>query len=102
MIFLALGWVVNKLTNASVTGRITDAVTQAEFDQLQEGMSYEQCVKIIGEKGKVVSSTTVPDFGTGDGPTKMVMISWENSDGGSAMCQFDNGILKMKTGMMLP
>jgi outer membrane protein assembly factor BamE (lipoprotein component of BamABCDE complex) len=53
-------------------------VTQAEYSQIQNGMSYNQVVAIIGSDG-------VQDTSSGNGTSYV----WQNSDGSEAAVVFD-------------
>jgi hypothetical protein len=61
-------------------------VTKAEFDQIREGMSYEDVVRIIGASGDLQSSSDLAGF-------KTVMYAWMNSNGSNMNAMFQNGKL---------
>src|SRR5437899_4600812 len=48
-------------------------VTKAEFDQIREGMLYEEVVRIIGASGELQSSSDLAGF-------KTVMYAWLNAN----------------------
>jgi uncharacterized protein DUF3862 len=72
----------------------TPVVTKAEFDQVREGMSYEEVAQIIGASGEVLSSSDL-------GGTKTIMYSWQNGNGSNmnAMFQGDRLVNKAQFGL---
>lgn len=81
-------------TSISNQSTIPPIVTKAEYDQLAEGMSYEQVITIIGKSGKELSRSDLGDIST-------VMYSWANSDGSNMNAIFQNGSLVNKAQMGL-
>jgi len=63
--------------------------TQAKFDRLNDGISYESAVKILGAPGKLASSVKAGDI-------KIVMYTWQNEDGSNLNAQFQNNKLVTK------
>jgi hypothetical protein len=66
-------------------------ITLAEFNQLQDGMSYDQVVAIIGGPGELTYSTTAGDM-------KLDGYSWQGVKGkslitGNANLGFTNSFL---------
>ena len=63
-------------------------ITKAEFDQIQNGMTYEQVVQIIGSEGELMSES-------GDKGTQFytVMYTWEGESGfgANANAMFQGG-----------
>lgn len=49
-------------------------ITMDEFKQIQNGMTYEQVVQIIGGEGELISTA-------GDGQYKIEMYQWEGEGG---------------------
>ena len=70
-------------------------VTKAEFDQIREGMSYEEAARIIGASGELQSSSEIAGYRT-------VMYSWMNSNGSNMNAMFQNGRLINKAQFGLP
>lgn len=64
-------------------------VTRAEFDEIEEGMSYERVEVIIGASGEEVSSSEIAGY-------KTVMYQWSNPGGGNMNAMFQNGKLVNK------
>lgn len=58
-------------------------VTQAQYDQILNGMTYEQVRSIIGTSGEELSSSDIAGIST-------VMYSWTNSNGSSMSAMFQN------------
>lgn len=68
---------------------ITPTVTMAEFSSLQNGMTYQDAVRIIGAPGEEISRT---DLGI-----TTVMYQWKNNDGSNMNATFQGGTLVSKT-----
>lgn len=71
------------------------AVTKAEFDQLREGMSYEDTARVVGASGELQGSSEIAGYWT-------VTYSWMNSDGSNLSAMFQNGRLVSKSRFGLP
>lgn len=73
-------------------------ISKAEFDEIQNGMSYEEVTKIIGVEGEVNSET-------GEKGTQFhtIMYSYEGEKGwgSNAIMTFQNNKLQNKTQMGL-
>lgn len=69
-------------------------ISKAEFDQIQNGMSYEEVKNIIGSDGKVISESGQ----TGD-QFYTIMYSWksEKGVGANARFMFQEGKLQNKS-----
>jgi hypothetical protein len=76
-------------------GSPAPVVTKAEFDQLREGMSYEDAARVIGASGELLSSSEIAGY-------KTVMYSWMNSNGSNMNAMFQNGRLVNKAQFGLP
>ncbi len=71
-------------------------VTQAHYQQIQNGMSYSQVVHIIGFGGEEMANVTT-DGVPGVRPSiNAIMYSWSNGDGSSMNAQFQNDRLIAK------
>lgn len=71
-------------------------VTKAHFDEIKEGMTYAEVVKIIGVEGEEMASSSiegVPGVMAGIS-TKVYM--WKNWNGANMNATFQNDQLKMK------
>jgi len=64
-------------------------VTLAEYHKIEDGMSYQQVVNIIGEPGKELSRSDIAGYTT-------VMYSWSNSGGSNMNAMFQNDKLVNK------
>ena len=73
----------------------TVIVTRSQYDQISEGMTYEQAVAIIGHPGNELSRNDLGGFQT-------VMYSWRNSDGSNMNAMFQNDRLISKAQFGLP
>ena len=69
-------------------------ITKAEFDQIQNGMTYEQVVQIIGSEGEVMSES-----GQKGDQYYTVMYTWEGESGfgANANAMFQGGKMVNKT-----
>lgn len=69
--------------------------TMENFNKLKTGMSYRECKKILGQKGELVSESSVGDM-------TMKQYQWIIDDyGGSIQLIFTNGKLDTKSQMGL-
>lgn len=94
---VALGIVLGVVSGCA----IQTVVSKAEYDQIQEGMSYQQVVDIVGSEGEEMSSSKmqgVPGY-VPEITTKMYV--WKNPDGTNMICMFQNDrlITKSQTGL---
>ena len=64
-------------------------VTLAEYEQLREGISYEEAVRIIGDEGEELSRSDIAGYST-------VMYMWTNAGGSNMNAMFQNGELVTK------
>ncbi|HXG73164.1 MAG TPA: hypothetical protein VNJ04_21440 [Gemmatimonadaceae bacterium] len=64
-------------------------VTAAEYGSLQDGMSYEEAVRIIGTAGTEASRSNVVGITT-------LLYSWQNPDGSNMNAMFQNDKLVTK------
>ena len=70
-------------------------VTESEYNQIREGMSYSQVCQIIGANGEELSRTDIAGYST-------VMYQWINSNGSNMNAMFQNGSLVSKAQFGLP
>ena len=70
-------------------------MTKAEYDQIREGMTYEEVRRVIGAAGEEVSRSDIAGFTT-------VMYSWSNSNGSNMNAMFQNNALMNKAQFGLP
>lgn len=61
-------------------------VTLSEYQQVQDGMTYEQVVAIIGDNGHMLSEMVLPGL---DIDSRQYI--WENADFSEAQISFDHG-----------
>lgn len=73
--------------------KVNPKISKAEFDKLQNGMTYEEVVAIIGGEGDVMSE--VGEKGTAY-YTIMYMYEGEKGIGANANLTFQDGKLNMK------
>jgi hypothetical protein len=65
-------------------------VTMAQFNQLRNGMTYDQVIKVLGSRGQEMSRSEIAGIET-------VMYQWEGSSfGGNMNAMFQNGKLIQK------
>ncbi|PEN88349.1 hypothetical protein CN553_23570 [Bacillus cereus] len=67
-------------------------MTKAEFEQIQNDMTYEEVVQIIGSEGKLTSESTVADY-----TTKLYTWKCEGGLGANANITFQNNRVQSKT-----
>ena len=69
-------------------------LTRDKYDQITDGMSYQQVVEIIGREGNELSSA-------GDGEYKAVTYEWQNFSGSNAIIEFqgDKVMAKAQNGL---
>jgi hypothetical protein len=61
-------------------------VTQAKYEQIQQGMTYEEVRAVIGAPGEELSRSDIAGYQT-------VMYSWKNGNGSNMNAMFQNGRL---------
>ena len=64
-------------------------VTLAQYEAIQNGMTYEQVAQIIGSAGEEMSRAEMAGF-------ESASYSWQNPDGSNVMAVFSNGALQTK------
>ncbi len=103
-VLVGVGWMSGMFSMTDSSGRsvlpqsigaAAPVVTKTEFDQIREGMTYEQVAAIIGASGELLSSNDLAGF-------KTVMYSWANSNGSSMNAIFQNEKLIQKAQFGLP
>ncbi len=69
-----------------------ELITMDEFDEIEDGMSYEEVCDIVGSEGELSSESTVADY-------TCSMYSWEGkgSVGANAIITFSNGKVSGKS-----
>lgn len=67
-----------------------EGLTQAAFDAVLEGMSYEEVCGLLGGEGELLSSLE-------DGELFTEIYSWSDDSGASATVVFENGAMASKT-----
>ncbi|PFB16989.1 hypothetical protein CN399_08485 [Bacillus cereus] len=67
-------------------------MTKAEFEQIQNDMSYEEVVKIIGSEGELQSESTVGDY-----TSKLYTWKGEGGLGANANITFSNNKVQAKS-----
>lgn len=70
-------------------------VTGVKYERIQEGMTYDQVLAIIGSAGEELSRSDIAGYTT-------VMYSWKNSNGSNMNAMFQNGKLVNKAQFGLP
>lgn len=69
--------------------------TKADYDAIEEGMSYSDVRRIIGAAGEEISSSQVAGYTT-------IMYSWKNANGSNMNVMFQNDKLVNKAQFRLP
>ncbi len=70
-------------------------VTKAEYDQIQNGMTYDQVIAIIGARGEERSSSSIAGYTT-------ILYGWNNPNGSNMIAMFQNEKLIQKSQFGLP
>lgn len=84
------GSVVNK-SQAGVSGSSTTQVTMEAFNKVENGMSYEQVVEVLGGEGELMSETELAGM-------KMSIYTWDgNSTFSSCQITFQDGAVTSKS-----
>lgn len=84
------GKVVNK-TQLGIGSDSALAVTAAQYDQVAEGMSYDDVVGIMGGEGQLVSDTNVAGISS-------QIYTWDGSSlGSNCTITFSNGVVYSKS-----
>ena len=94
--WLGVSAAVLALAFGGCMGMAPPVVTYDEYVQIEEGMSYEDAVQIIGEAGEELSRTAVPGVPGFSESAEIVIYSWMNSDGGNMNATFQNDWLMNK------
>jgi len=74
-------------------------VTLGEFEQIEESMSYQEVVDIIGDPGIAAIPSTGPE--DDDVDVEISMHVWQNSDASNMSATFENDQLIKKTQLYL-
>jgi hypothetical protein len=64
-------------------------VSLAEYEQIREGLTYEDVCAIIGDSGQELSRSEIAGYSS-------VMYSWKNENGSNMNAMFQNGKLVTK------
>jgi len=77
--------------------KISSGITLDEYNQIKNGMSYQQVVSIIGVEGESISENSMDGI-----PGVMKSVStkaylWQNSDGSNMMVMFQNNKMIQKS-----
>ncbi|MBI1803975.1 MAG: hypothetical protein HY033_02835 [Ignavibacteriae bacterium] len=104
VVVAAIAWMSGAFSTSDPSGRIilpqpigapAPVVTKAKFDQITEGITYEQVTAIIGASGEMLSSSDLAGI-------KTVMYSWRNANGSNMNAMFQNSKLIQKAQFGLP
>lgn len=90
---------INAIEEMSDEMNAPPVVTLAEFNKVQQRMTYQQVVGIIGSEGVVSWESSFENF---DGSVlTMRTYTWENGDFSNANVSFENGVVtsKMQIGL---
>ena len=73
-----------------------DSITKEEYNKITTGMTYEECVSIIGFEGEEISNTYDAGIPGVMDATTIKMYMWQNLDGSNMNAMFTNGKLDTK------
>jgi len=74
----------------------SDVVTFAKFNQIANGMTYQQVVDIIGAQGEELSRNKINGVPGVMPDVETVMYQWMNSNGSNMNAMFQNNALMQK------
>ena len=77
----------NFLTSSSSESQL---VTMSEYNQIYDGMTYGDVVRIIGSRGEELSRSSTADY-------TITMYAWTNKNGSNMTAMFENGKLTTKS-----
>ncbi|MCU4863134.1 hypothetical protein OB981_24170 [Bacillus cereus] len=80
-----------EVTEKTNTSSNEKTMTKAEFEQIQNDMSYEEVVKIIGSEGELQSESTVGEY-----TSKLYTWKGEGGLGANANITFQNNKVQAK------
>lgn len=104
IVVAVIGWASGLFSTTDSGGRFVmpqgiaapkPVVTMAEFNRIENGMTYEAVTKIIGAAGQLQSQSDIAGYST-------VMYSWMNSNGSNMNAMFQNNKLVQKAQFGLP
>jgi hypothetical protein len=73
-----------------------DSITKEEYNKITNGMTYEECVSVIGFEGEEMSTVHQDGIpGIMEAMTVQIYM-WQNSGGSNMNATFTNGKLDMK------
>ena len=78
----------------------SQTVTYSEYQDVKNGMTYEEVVEIVGEEGKEMSNIDAQGVGNAQGISAKG-YKWQNSDGSNMIVSFVNGEVATKAQAML-
>ena len=73
------------------------AATKAKYEEMQSGMSYQECVKLIGREGVFVSGYGSPAVPNVREKVEVKTYSWKNPNGTWITAIFENDKLARKS-----
>ncbi len=77
----------NFLTSSSSESQL---VTMSEYNQIYDGMTYGDVVRIIGSRGEELSRSSTAGY-------TITMYAWKNKNGSNMTAMFENGKLTTKS-----
>ena len=77
----------NFLTSSSSESQL---VTMSEYNQIYDGMTYGDVVRIIGSRGEELSRSSTAGY-------TITMYAWSNKNGSNMTAMFENGKLTTKS-----
>lgn len=94
VVFAIVAALVGGCSTAAVTGAGSEGITKAEFDQIKDGMSYEEVTAIVGGEGELQAESGKPG-------EELYTVSYsyqaeKGSLGANANVMFQGGKMTMK------
>lgn len=79
----------SKEATVSAEKKVDEGITMEKFTKLEEGMSYEEVVTILGAEGEVSSESNMAGYET-------VLYTWKGSFGANMNAMFQNNKMVSK------
>lgn len=99
-LFLLGAWAVISVSGRDWSPAMGDSareadITRDEFNRIEDGMSYPECVAVIGARGAPFGSSGEPGIEAGKS-IEWVSYRWNNASGSSAEISFNFGKVSRK------
>jgi hypothetical protein len=83
-------------TSAALSGSGVQSITYAKYQQIRDGMTYQEVVQILGMEGQELSRNTIKRVPGVMEAVETVMYQWANPDGSNMNAMFQNNKINQK------